>query len=151
MFSHYLNSFPLSISNVLQKKIRTINASQEKKHYDLITLYYQKFTSPGFLSKTEKLLCSENAYLVPFRVQYLLIELFFSKNFFTADTDKDWSFPSPKMVVIALLDKKLIFFFFVSLLRFWKFLKNFIRIIFHSGYCLSKKHKIAIQYKIYQK
>ena len=77
--------------------------------------------TPVFSSFLVKLKNVGKAYLASFRVQYLSIELFFSKNFFTADMSKDWSFSSPKMVVIALLDKKLIFFFFVFLLRIWKF------------------------------
>ena len=33
----------------------------------------------------------------------------FSKKFFTAEISKDWSFISPKMVVITLLDKELFY------------------------------------------
>ena len=94
--------------------------------------------TPVFSSFLEKLKNIGKAYLASFRVQYLSIKLFFSKNFFTADMSKDWSFSSPKMVVIALLDKKLNFFFFVFLLRIWKFLENFICIIFHSRLSFQK-------------
>ena len=65
------------------------------------------------------------AYLASFRVQYLSIELFFWKIFFTAEISKDWSFSSPKMVVIELLDKKLIFFFFVFLPLYLKIFEKF--------------------------
>ena len=50
-----VRTLSLFLSQMFCKKYRTVNASQEKKHYDLITLHYKKFTYPRFSLKNRKI------------------------------------------------------------------------------------------------